>query len=54
MIKIVITKAGDKDAKTKPSKHTKKFDKMYGKEAYEIGADYANHTKEITTGGDAK
>ena len=49
MIKIVITKtAGDKDAKTKPSKHTKKFDKMYGKEAYEIGVDYANHTKEIT------
>ena len=41
---------GDKDAKTKPSKHTKKFDKMYGKEAYEIGADYANHTKEMTPG----
>ena len=41
---------GDKDGKTKPSKHTKKFDKMYGKEAYEIGADYANHTKEMTPG----
>jgi len=88
---------GDDKAKTKTSKHTKKFRQMYGeikekeefhlfdnkkdaekkakeiggkvidgtayraghyavykgkavKEAYEIGADYANHTKEITPG----
>ena len=44
---------GDDKAKTKLSKHTKKFRQMYGevsKEAYEIGADYANHTKEITPG----
>ena len=88
---------GDADAKTKPSKHTKKFKQMYGEtkqdlqdacwtgykqvgmkkkgnrqvpncvpesmsledakqvegyvsESYEIGADYANHTKEITPG----
>ena len=44
---------GDDTAKTKTSKHTKKFRQMYGevsKEAYEIGADYANHTKEITPG----
>ena len=72
---------GDKDAKTKPSKHTQKYKKMFGElkkeltdacwrgfkqvgmktkngkqvpncvpEAYEIGADYANHTKEITPG----
>ncbi len=52
---------GDKDAKTKPSKHTLKYKKMFGelkkelvnmtnKEAYEIGADYANHTKDITPG----
>ena len=47
---------GDKGAKTKLSKHTKKFRQMYGEvnndveEAYEIGADYANHTKEITPG----
>jgi len=86
---------GDKDAKTKTSKHTKKFKQMYGEtsmneacwkgykqvgmknkggkqvpncvpesmsledakqvegyvsESYEIGADYANHAKEITPG----
>ncbi len=88
---------GDADAKTKPSKHTKKFRQMYGEtkknlqdacwvgfkqvgmkkkgnkqvpncvpesmsledakqvegyvsESYEIGADYANHTKEMTPG----
>jgi len=86
---------GDDKAKTKTSKHTKKFKQMYGeakgefhlfdnkkdaekkakeiggkvidgtsfragyyavykgksvKEAYEIGADYANHTKEMTPG----
>ena len=44
---------GDDTAKTKTSKHTKKFRQMYGEvsqEAYEIGADYANHTKEITPG----
>ena len=86
---------GDDTAKTKTSKHTKKFKQMYGeakdefhlfdnkkdaekkakeiggkvidgtsfraghyavykgksvKESYEIGADYANHTKEITPG----
>ena len=72
---------GDKDTKTKPSKHTQKFKKMFGElkvdladacwkgykqvgmknkngkqvpncvpEAYEIGADWANHTKEITPG----
>ncbi len=86
---------GDKDAKTKPSIHTKKFKQMYGEnsmdeacwtgykqvgfkkkggkqvpncvpesmsiedaklidgyvpESYEIGADYANHTKEVTPG----
>lgn len=87
----------DKDAKTEPSKHTKKFRQMYGEtkknlqdacwvgykqvgmkkkgnrqvpncvpesmsledatkvegyvsESYEIGADYANHTKEMTPG----
>ena len=88
---------GDADAKTEPSKHTKKFKQMYGEtkqdlqdacwvgykqvgmkkkgnrqvpncvpesmsledaqqvegyvsESYEIGADYANHTKEMTPG----
>ncbi len=75
---------GDKTAKTRPSKHTQKFKKMFGElqvdlkdacwtgykqvgmkkkgnkqvpncvpettEAYEIGHDYANHTKEITPG----
>ena len=72
---------GDEKAKTKPSKHTQKYKKMFGElkreladacwkgykqvgmknkngkqvpncvpEAYEIGADYANHTKEITPG----
>ena len=88
---------GDADAKTEPSKHTKKFRQMYGEtkkelqdacwvgykqvgmkkkgnrqvpncvpesmsiedaqkvegfvlESYEIGADYANHTKEMTPG----
>ena len=72
---------GDKGAKTKPSKHTQKFKKMFGElkvdladacwkgfkqvgmknkngkqvpncvpEAYEIGADWANHTKEVTPG----
>ena len=72
---------GDDEAKTKPSKHTSKFKKMFGElvvdltdacwkgykqvglkdkngkkvpncvpEAYEIGADWANHTKEMTPG----
>ncbi len=72
---------GDKDAKTKPSIHTKKYKKMFGElsqelkdacwsgykqvglkkkngkmvpncvpESYEIGADYANHAKDITPG----
>ena len=72
---------GDKTAKTKPSKHTQKYKKMFGElkkdladacwsgykqvgmknkggkqvpncvpEAYEIGHDYANHTREITPG----
>ena len=41
---------GDKDAKTKTSKHTKKYQQMYGKEAYEIGKDYADHTKKMTPG----
>ena len=72
---------GDDKAKTKPSKFTSKYKKMYGElrkdlndacwtgykqvgmknkggkqvpncvpESYEIGADYANHTKEITPG----
>jgi hypothetical protein len=44
---------GDDTAKTKTSKHTKKYKQMYGevsKESYEIGADYANHTKEMTPG----
>jgi predicted nucleotidyltransferase len=72
---------GDDKSKTKPSKFTSKYKKMYGElrkdlndacwtgykqvgmknkggkqvpncvpESYEIGADYANHTKEITPG----
>jgi len=44
---------GDDTAKTKTSKHTKKYKQMYGEvnqESYEIGADYANHTKEMTPG----
>tara|TARA_E500000178_G_scaffold152890_1_gene152726 strand:- start:32300 stop:35845 length:3546 start_codon:yes stop_codon:yes gene_type:complete len=41
---------GDKDAKTKTSKHTKKYQQMYGKEAYEIGKEYADHTKSMTPG----
>jgi hypothetical protein len=68
---------GDDKAKTKPSKHTLKYKKMFGElrqdltdacskgykqvelkdkngknvpEAYEIGHDYANHTKEVTPG----
>ena len=72
---------GDDKGKTKPSKHTQKFKKMFGElvvdltdacwkgykqvgmkdkngkkvpncvpEAYEIGADWANHTKEMTPG----
>ena len=41
---------GDKDAKTKTSKHTKKYQQMYGKEAYEIGKEYADHTKKMTPG----
>ena len=40
---------GDKDAKTKPSKHTKKYKQMFG-DSYEIGKDYANHAKDITPG----
>jgi nicotinamide mononucleotide adenylyltransferase/predicted nucleotidyltransferase len=72
---------GDDKAKTKPSKHTQKYKKMFGEfkkdlkdacwsgykqvgmktkngkqvpncvpESYEIGQDYANHTKEVTPG----
>ena len=50
---------GDKNAKTKPSKHTQKFKKMFGElsnelkskvEAYDIGQDYAKHTSTITPG----
>jgi hypothetical protein len=50
---------GDKGAKTKPSKHTQKFKKMFGElskelkskiEAYDIGQDYAKHTSTITPG----
>jgi len=74
---------GDKDAKTKPSKHTLKYKKMFGEfkkelsdaclkgykqvdmkdknekqvpndvpESYDIGHDYAKHTKSITPGQD--
>ena len=54
---------GDDKVKTKPSKHTQKFKKMFGelkqelikmtdikKEAYDIGHDYAQHTSKITPG----
>jgi nicotinamide mononucleotide adenylyltransferase/predicted nucleotidyltransferase len=54
---------GDEKAKTKPSKHTQKFKKMFGelrkelfnmidtkKEAYDIGHDYAQHTSKTTPG----
>lgn len=54
---------GDDKAKTKPSKHTQKFKKMFGelrkelfnmtdtkKEAYDIGHDYAQHTSKTTPG----
>jgi hypothetical protein len=72
---------GDKTAKTKPSKHTNKYKKMFGElkqdlvdacwrgykqvgmkkkgnkqvpncvpEVYEIGKDYADHTKRVTPG----
>ena len=51
---------GDKTAKTRPSKHTKKFKKMFGElrkdlaskvaEATDIGNDYAKHTSTITPG----
>ena len=50
---------GDKGAKTRPSKHTQKFKKMFGElskelkdkvEAYDIGQDYAKHTSTITPG----
>lgn len=51
---------GDKTAKTRPSKHTQKFKKMFGelrkdlvskiKEATDIGNDYAKHTSTITPG----
>lgn len=45
---------GDATAKTKPSKHTKKFKQMFGEvstdESYEIGKDYADHTKRVTPG----
>ncbi len=41
---------GDKDAKTTTSVHTKKYQQMYGKESYEIGKDYADHTKRVTPG----
>ena len=46
---------GDKDAKTKPSVHTKKFKQMYGetkKESYDIGHDYAKHAVSVTPGQD--
>ena len=50
---------GDKTAKTKPSKHTKKFKKMFGElynelktkvESTDIGNDYYKHTSTITPG----
>jgi nicotinamide mononucleotide adenylyltransferase len=54
---------GDDKAKTKPSKHTQKFKKMFGelrkelynmtdtkKEAYDTGHDYAQHTSKTTPG----
>ena len=54
---------GDDKAKTKTSKHTQKFKKMFGelrkelfnmtdtkKEAYDIGHDYAQHTSKTTPG----
>ena len=51
---------GDKTAKTKPSKHTQKYKKMFGelrqdllskvKESTDIGQDYAKHTSTITPG----
>ena len=51
LIQVIWKLQCDDKAKTKLSKHTKKFRQMYGEvnqESYEIGADYANHTKEIT------
>jgi len=54
---------GDDKVKTKPSKHTQKFKKMFGelrqelntmidtkKEAYDMGQDYAQHTLKVTPG----
>ena len=50
---------GDKTAKTKPSKHTQKFKKMFGElynelktkvESTDIGNDYYKHTSTITPG----
>ena len=51
---------GDAEAKTKPSKHTQKYKKMFGelrqdllskvKESTDIGQDYAKHTSTITPG----
>ena len=54
---------GDDKAKTKPSKHTQKFKKMFGefkkelynmtdtkKEAYDVGHDYAQHASKTTPG----
>ena len=50
---------GDKTAKTRPSKHTKKFKKMFGElynelktkvESTDIGNDYYKHTSTITPG----
>ena len=51
---------GDKTAKTRPSKHTQKYKKMFGelrqdllskvKESTDIGQDYAKHTSTITPG----
>ena len=45
---------GDKDAKTTTSVHTKKYQQMYGKESYEVGKEYADHTKRMTPGQSAE
>ena len=47
MMMMTINQPSDKDAKTKTSKHTKKYRQMFG-DSYEIGKDYANHAKDIT------
>ena len=64
-VSSIEEKAGHRDdkAKTKPSKHTQKFKKMFGefkkelynmtdtkKEAYDVGHDYAQHASKTTPG----